>query len=166
MSPGHSLRQRPANLDIITNEGLPSDRKRVTRPLARPGETQTLAYIVIRGNNQPPQIFVPGQDAESDMPKEAIEFKKKRKREKPGASEEDAAYFLPSDDQALREAVTRLALLQAKNISRAWQEQQRDCAGLVLSAAPAESGHLLFRRPERVRLRRSPEETELPARRV
>lgn len=130
--PGGAIQHTLANLDIITNEGLPSEsRKRVTRPLARPGETQTLAYIVIRGNNQPPQIFVPGQDAESDMPKEVIEFKKKRKKQKPGASEEDAAYLVPSDDQALRAAVTRLALLQAKNISWAWQEQQRDCAGLI-----------------------------------
>lgn len=127
--PGGAIQHTLANLDIITDEGLPTEnRKRVTRPLARPGETQTLAYIVIRGNNQPPQIFVPGQDADADMPKEVKDYKKTFK---PKTEEENGAFLLPDDDQAVRQTVTRLALLQSRKISPAWHARQQDCAGLV-----------------------------------
>lgn len=127
--PGGAIQHTLANLDIITDEGLPTEsRKRVTRPLARPGETQTLAYVVIRGNKQPPLIFIPGQDAEADKPKEVKEY---QKTFKPKTSEDDSAYLLPEDDRAMRQAVTRLALLQARKISPAWQAGQQDCAGLI-----------------------------------
>lgn len=129
--PGGAVQHTLANLDIITDEGLPSEsRKRVRRPLARPGETQTLAYVVIRGNNQPPKIFVPGQDADSDMPMEVKQYKE-RGEPKPSDSDEDSACLHPLDEKALRESVTRLALLQAKKASRRWEEKQRDCSGLV-----------------------------------
>lgn len=76
--PGGAIRHTLANLDILTDEGLPTEsRRRVQSPLARPGETQTLAYIVIKGNNQPPKIFVPGQDAEAQMPPEVKEYKQR-----------------------------------------------------------------------------------------
>ena len=53
--PGSAIQHSLANLDVITDEGLPSEsRKRIRRPLARPGETQTLAYIVIRETISPP----------------------------------------------------------------------------------------------------------------
>ena len=49
--PGGAVQHTLANLDLVTDEGLPSEnRRRVRRPLARPGETQTLAYVVIQGN--------------------------------------------------------------------------------------------------------------------
>jgi uncharacterized protein len=129
--PGGAIQHTLANLDIITDEGLPAEsRKRVSRPLARPGETQTLAYVVIRGNNRPPQIFVPGWDADADMPPEVIEYKKKPKP-KSGDTGESAAYLLPGDDRAVRETVTRLALLQARKISPGWEGRQQDCSGLV-----------------------------------
>ncbi|MGA2227516.1 MAG: DUF2135 domain-containing protein, partial [Syntrophobacteraceae bacterium] len=45
--PGGAIRHTLANLDIISNEGLPNEsRKRIQSPLASPGETKTLAYVV------------------------------------------------------------------------------------------------------------------------
>ena len=127
--PGGAIQHTLANLDIITDEGLPSEnRRRVSRPLARPGETQTFAYVIIRGNNQPPQIFVPGQDAE--MPPEVKEYQLKPKPKSEG-EEEDLGYLQPFDDQSMRAAVTRLALLQARRLSPQWEGRQRDCSGLV-----------------------------------
>jgi len=129
--PGGAIQHTLANLDIITDEGLPTEsRKRVRKPLARPGETQTLAYIVVRGNNRAPKIFVPGEDADSDMPPEVKEYKQKGEP-KAHSEGDDSAFLHPSDEKALREAVTRLALLQAKRLSREWEERQRDCSGLV-----------------------------------
>ena len=76
--PGNAVQHTLANLDVITDEGLPTEsRKRIRKPLARPGETQTLAYVVIQGNNQPPKIFVPGQDPDADMPPEVRAYKQK-----------------------------------------------------------------------------------------
>ncbi len=129
--PGGAVQHTLANLDIITDEGLPTEnRRRVSRPLARPGETQTFAYILIKGNNQPPQIFVPGQDSEADMPAEVKAYKLKPKPKSEG-EEEDLSYLQPFDEEALREAVTRLALLQARRMSPQWEDKQRDCSGLV-----------------------------------
>jgi uncharacterized protein len=128
---GGAVRHTLANLDILTNEGLPNEsRKRVLRPLARPGETQTLAYIVIPGNNQPPRIFVPGQDPESDMPAEVKQYKQKGEP-KLIDMDDEYSYLQPQDEKALREAVTLLALQQARKISPEWHRDQRDCAGLV-----------------------------------
>ncbi len=128
--PGGAVQHTLANLDVISDEGLPAEsRKRVRSPLARPGETQTLAYIVVRGNNQPVRVFVPGQDPESDMPPEVAEYKKNEP--KLGADDEESAFLEPSDEDSLRKSVTRLALLQARKISPQWEEKQRDCAGLV-----------------------------------
>ncbi len=126
--PGEAVQHTLANLDIITNEGLPSEsRKRVRKPLARPGETQTFAYIVFRGNGQVPSIFIPGQDPESDMPEEVRAYKKQGEPKLEG----DFAYLSAVDEKALRDSVTRLALLQAKKTSPLWEDKQRDCAGLV-----------------------------------
>lgn len=127
--PGSAVQHTLANLDIITDEGLPTEnRRRIRKPLARPGETQTLAYIVIQGNHQPPKIFVPDQDSETDMPQEVREYKK---NEEPQPEQEDFTFIAPFDEKALRLAVTRLALYQAKKISPQWEKIQRDCAGLV-----------------------------------
>ncbi len=129
--PGGAVQHTLANLDIITDEGLPTEsRRRLRCPLARPGETQTLAYIVIRGNNLPPKIFAPGQDAEADMPPEVKEYKQKGEPKLEG-NEEDAAFLSPGDEKALRETVTRLALLQARKTSPQWERRQQDCSGLV-----------------------------------
>lgn len=126
--PGGAEQHTLANLDIITDEGLPSEsRKRVRKPLARPGETQTFAYIVIRGNGQAPAIFIPGQDLESDMPEEVRAYKKKGEPKLEG----EFTFFPAADEKSLRDSVTRLALLQAKKTSPLWEEKQRDCAGLV-----------------------------------
>ena len=129
--PGGAVQHTLANLDLITDEGLPTEsRRRLRCPLARPGETQTLAYIVIRGNNLPPKIFAPGQDAEADMPPEVKEYKQKGEPKLEG-NEEDAAFLSPGDEKALRETVTRLALLQARKTSPQWERRQQDCSGLV-----------------------------------
>jgi uncharacterized protein len=129
--PGGAVQHTLATLDIITDEGLASEsRRRISRPLARPGETQTLAYVVIRGNNQPPQIFVPGQDATSDMPPEVADYKQKLKTTAE-PDDQELGFLSPSDEKALREAVTRLALLQARKLSPRWEGGQRDCSGLV-----------------------------------
>ena len=160
--PGGAVQHTLANLDLILDEGLPTEtRRRVQKPLARPGETQTLAYVVIQGNRQPAKIYVPGQDAERDMPAEVKEYiKHEPKRE--GESGEDlgsldapaagvasapspagegwgeegqqnkpAAYLPVPDAVALRQVVTDIALLQARKPSPLWEPKQRDCAGLV-----------------------------------
>ncbi len=127
--PGNAVQHTLANLDVITDEGLPTEsRKRIRKPLARPGETQTLAYVVIQGNNLPPKIFVPDQDPEADMPPEVRAYKQKGE---PAKEQEEMSYIPPSDEKALRSSVTRLALFQAKKPSPRWEEAQRDCAGLV-----------------------------------
>lgn len=129
--PGGAVQHTLANLDIITDEGLATEsRKRVRKPLAKPDETQTLVYIIIRGNHQPPKFFVPGEDPDSEMPPELKEYKQKTEP-KLKIKEDGYSYLRPSDEKALRESVTRLALLQAKKISPQWEEKQRDCSGLV-----------------------------------
>jgi len=132
--PGGAVQHTVANLDIILDEGLPSEsRRRVQKPLARPGETKTLAYVVIQGNRQPAKIYVPGQDAERDMPQEVKEFiKHEPKREGEAEdSAEELGYLPPQDADALRQVVTDVALLQARKLSPLWEPKQRDCAGLV-----------------------------------
>lgn len=132
--PGGAVQHTLANLDIILDEGLPTEtRRRVQKPLARPGETQTLAYVVIQGNRQPAKIYVPGQDAEREMPAEVKEYirqgEPKREGEQGGGAE--TGYLLPPDETALRRSVTDVALLQAHRPSPLWEARQRDCAGLV-----------------------------------
>lgn len=130
--PGSAIQHSLANLDVITDEGLPSEsRKRIRRPLARPGETQTLAYIVIRGNNQPPGIFVPRQDPDSEMPPEVKAYKEKMEPRIKDSGNQDYSFLSPPDERAFRKSLTRLALLQAKKISHQWSEKERDCSGLV-----------------------------------
>ena len=132
--PGGAVQHTLANLDIILDEGLPTEtHRRVQKPLARPGETQTLAYVVMQGNRQPAKIFVPGQDAERDMPAEVKAYKlhePKREGEN-DAGEGDLGYLIPQDENALRQAVSNIALLQAQKLSPLWEPKQRDCAGLV-----------------------------------
>jgi uncharacterized protein len=132
--PGGAVQHTLANLDIILDEGLPNEsRRRVQKPLARPGETKTLAYVVIQGNRQPAKIYVPGQDAERDMPAEVREYiKHEPKREGEAEdSAEELGYLPPQDAEALRQVVTDIALLQARKLSPLWEPKQRDCAGLV-----------------------------------
>src|SRR5690606_35632055 len=107
-------------------------RRRVQKPLARPGETQTLAYVVFRGNRLPAKIYVPGQDSERDMPKEIKAYQRELEKQDKDAQEEDeTAYLNEPDEIALRQAVTQLALLQAQRLSPLWEPKQRDCAGLI-----------------------------------
>lgn len=132
--PGGAERHTLANLDIILDEGLPTEtRRRVQKPLARPGETQTLAYVVIQGNRRPPLVYVPGQDAERGMPPEVREYIRsgEPRREGEGGEDDSTGYLLPGDETSLRRAVTDLALLQARRPSPLWEPKQRDCAGLV-----------------------------------
>ncbi|ANE53790.1 DUF1175 family protein [Methylomonas sp. DH-1] len=130
--PGGAVQHTLANLDIILDEGLPSEsRRRVQKPLARPGETQTLAYVAIQGNRQPAKIYVPGQDAERDMPAEIREYIKQEPKREGEDSGEDLSYLPAADAEALRETVTNVALLQARKPSPLWEPKQRDCAGLV-----------------------------------
>ncbi|ATG88400.1 DUF1175 family protein [Methylomonas koyamae] len=130
--PGGAVQHTLANLDIILDEGLPTEsRRRVQKPLARPGETQTLAYVAIQGNRQPAKIYVPGQDAERDMPAEIREYIKQEPKREGEDSGEDLSYLPAADAEALRETVTNVALLQARKPSPLWEPKQRDCAGLV-----------------------------------
>ncbi|WP_246598823.1 DUF1175 family protein [Methylogaea oryzae] len=130
--PGGAVQHTVANLDLILDEGLPTEAKRrIQSPLARPGETRTLAYVVIQGNRQPPKIFVPGQDKDADMPAEVRQYKKDEpKREQEGDAEE-TGFLHPLDENALRRSVSYLALYQARKVSPLWEGRQRDCAGLV-----------------------------------
>lgn len=129
--PGGAVQHTLANLDIVLDEGLPTEnRRRVQKPLARPGETRTLAYVAIQGNRQPAKIYVPGQDAERDMPAEVKEYiRHEPKRE--GEDNDELSYLQPPDESALRQVATNIALLQARKLSPLWEPKQRDCAGLV-----------------------------------
>lgn len=132
--PGGAVQHTLANLDLVFDEGLPSEsRSRVQQPLARPGETRTLAYVVVRPNRLPPLVFIPGQDPESRMPQEVREFRKNvEPKIKSGAQDLDAMALLsPPDEAAMRAAVVQLALVQARRIAPLWEPAQRDCAGLV-----------------------------------
>jgi hypothetical protein len=130
--PGSAIQHSLTNLDIITDEGLSTEtRRRIMRPLARPGETQTLAYVVIRGNNRPPRIFVPRQDPETEMPPEVREYKKEMEPRIKKSGYDESTFLNPVDEKAFRESVTRLALLQARTPSSQWRETDRDCSGLV-----------------------------------
>lgn len=104
------------------------------KPLAMPGETQTLALITILPNRAPPKIFVPGQDPESLRPKDAPQPQASSYDEQEGAEatpSQSSPFLSPEDEGRLREAVTALALQQARNPSNAWDPGQRDCGGLV-----------------------------------
>ena len=126
--PGGAVQHTLGNLEIITNEGTPQEsRRRVQRPLARPGETATLAFVIMRGIAQSPVIYVPGQDSEATMPPEIAKY---RQEHPPSTGGEYAS--LPLNDKShLREAVVEVALAQAKAFSPLWEPSQRDCAGLV-----------------------------------
>ena len=134
--PGGAVQHTLSNLDVILNEGTPEEtRRRIRKPLARPDETQTLAYVVIRPNRSPAQMFIPGQDPESSKPDEVARYQRDveaRIREKKDTSdEEEMALLEPGDERAVRVATVNLALQQARSISPRWESKQRDCAGLV-----------------------------------
>ena len=141
--PGGAIRHTAANLDLVFDEGLPSEaRRRIRQPLARPNETRTLAYVVVRPNRLPPIIFVPGQDDEAKKPAEIAEYDAKLAeiKKQSGEGEENAdeeseeeteAFLSPTDEESMRLALTELALAQAKSPSPLWEPSQRDCAGLV-----------------------------------
>jgi uncharacterized protein YfaT (DUF1175 family)/uncharacterized protein YfaP (DUF2135 family) len=134
--PGGAVQHTLANLDVVLNEGTADEiRRRVRKPLARPDETQTLAYVVVRGNRLPAKVFVPGQDPDSQTPDEVREYRrtiepKIQKKQQQGDPDE-TVYLGPDDEQRLRTAVVRLALEQRRRPSPRWEPAQRDCAGLV-----------------------------------
>ena len=129
--PGGAEQHTLANLDVIIDEGLPSEvHRRVQKPLARPDETITLAYVVIRANHQAPVIFVPGADPEANVPPEVVRYRKEvepKINQKKNADE----YVQLDDEHSLRDSVTLLALAQSRRLSPAWIADQHDCAGLV-----------------------------------
>jgi hypothetical protein len=131
--PGGAIQHTLASLDIILDEGLPTEsHRRIQKPLARPGETRTLAYVLFSGNRQPAKIFVPGQDNGRDMPREIRDYiSHEPPREGEEQSSNETQYLPAQDESALREAVTDVALLQARRPSPFWEPKQRDCAGLV-----------------------------------
>jgi uncharacterized protein YfaT (DUF1175 family)/uncharacterized protein YfaP (DUF2135 family) len=131
--PGGAVQHTLANLDIVTNEGLPSEaRRRVRRPLARPGETQTLAYVVVRPNGLPVKVFVPGQDDPKEIPDEVVTYQREVEPRLKGKSGGDVVAFLPrNEERTVRSNIALVALSQARQASVRWQREQRDCAGLV-----------------------------------
>ncbi len=129
--PGGAIQHTLASLDIILDEGLPTEsHRRIQKPLARPGETRTLAYVLFSGNRQPAKIFVPGQDNDRDMPQEIRDYIS-HEPAREGEEQSSNGYLPAQDESALREAVTDVALLQARRPSPFWEPKQRDCAGLV-----------------------------------
>lgn len=131
--PGAAIQHTLASLDVVVNEGTPAEfHRRVQRPLARPDETQTLAYVVFRPNQLAPLIFVPGQDSPEAMPAEVAEYQKTIEPTiKKDHGSDDLAFFAPADEAAMRSAITGIALAQARRPSPLWEVAQRDCAGLV-----------------------------------
>jgi uncharacterized protein YfaT (DUF1175 family)/uncharacterized protein YfaP (DUF2135 family) len=169
--PGGAVQHTLANVDIVTNEGLPSEaRRRVRRPLARPGETQTLAYVVVRPNGLPVKVFVPDQDDPKDKPEEVSRYQRETEPKfKERAATGDIA-FLPNDDEhVVRDNVALVALAQAQRSSVRWQREQRDCAGLVrfaykeaVSPRTAEQVKEIFYRPVAFPALRYPTKLVLP----
>lgn len=133
--PGGAVQHTLANLDIILDEGLPTEsHRRIQVPLARPGETRTLAYVLFNGNRQPAKIFVPSQDNGRDMPaaiKDYILHEPPREGDGEDGADASPGYLIAEDEAALRQAVTHVALLQAQKLSPMWEPNQRDCAGLI-----------------------------------
>jgi uncharacterized protein YfaT (DUF1175 family)/uncharacterized protein YfaP (DUF2135 family) len=143
--PGGAVQHTLASLDLISDEGLPTEsRRRVKKPLARPGETQTLAYLVVRPNGLPTVIYVPGQDNPAEMPEEVKAYQREikpkiKKAEDSGgdvegdseSTGEEIALLPQSEEEAVRRSVVTVALSQARTPNPRWQPEQRDCAGLV-----------------------------------
>ena len=133
--PGGAVQHTLANLDIVVDEGMPQEfRKRVRKPLARPGETQTLAYVVVQPNGKPMKVFVPGQDDPNEMPLEVKEYQKNveaKITQQNEGGDEGYAYLPPREDKVVRDAVVKVALSQSKRANANWNPDQRDCAGLV-----------------------------------
>lgn len=126
--PGGASRHTLVTLDIIFDEGLPTEqRRKVRKPLTTGGETQVLAYVWVRGNKQSPEIFVVGQDSLDRLPKK----NKEEANNSAKGFKESLDYLSPSDEQSLRRAVAMLALQQGRKISPAWDKGQQDCAGLI-----------------------------------
>jgi uncharacterized protein YfaP (DUF2135 family) len=67
--PGGAVQHTLATLEVILNEGLPTEsRRKVEFPLARPGENQTLAYITIKPDGVPGSVYAPLEDPKSEAP--------------------------------------------------------------------------------------------------
>lgn len=76
--PEGAIQHTLGHLTIITNEGTSRQNKKdIYKPLARPGETVTLAYLIFKGNQQSPEIFVPDQDDPKKFPKIPSDLLKK-----------------------------------------------------------------------------------------
>ncbi len=132
--PGGAVQHTLANLDIILNEGTSAEmRRRIRRPLARPDETATLAYVVMKPNRAPAEVFVPGQDTEDLMPSEVERYRREVEPKIREAQKSSGGYALlsPQDEQAMRQSVVSLALSQRTRRSPQWEPAQHDCAGLV-----------------------------------
>ena len=133
--PGGAMQHTLATLEVILNEGTPHEvRRRIQKPLARPDETQTLAYLVIRPHRAPAAVFVPGQDPPAQKPAEVAAYQQTVEPEifkKKSADDGEYVFLQPADEYAMRRSVVNLALSQARRLSPRWEPAQRDCAGLV-----------------------------------
>jgi len=113
--PGGAVQHTLANLSIILNEGSPTEiQKNIKKPLARPGETVTLAYIIVKGNNIPPEIYVPGRDPKEKSPLIPDELKQKWKGSEEGGAEEDINSQIETQDPPLEGALFLPSLLDEK----------------------------------------------------
>ncbi len=129
--PGGAIQHTLASLEVVTDEGTPREaHRRIRKPLARPGETATLAYVYIRGDGKAPQFFVPGQDTDSGMP-EAVRNYIREHPSHANQSEDTYARLSPEDNASFRESVAEVALAQQNSMNPRWNPSQRDCAGLV-----------------------------------
>ncbi len=69
--PGGAMQHTLAKLEVILDEGLATEKRRtIDFPLARPGENQVMAYVVIREGNLTSVIFAPLEDPEVSAPPE------------------------------------------------------------------------------------------------
>jgi uncharacterized protein YfaT (DUF1175 family)/uncharacterized protein YfaP (DUF2135 family) len=158
--PGGSRQHTLATLDVVLDEGLPTEqRKKIRKPLATGGESKELAYIWVRGNKETPEILIPGQDSLERLPKETPKPTPTQHTGSLGGSmdsneaEDSMSGFLsPFDEANFRRAVASLALQQSQKISPAWDPNQRDCSGLIRFAyreairerSPEQRAHLFL----------------------
>ncbi|WGL61148.1 DUF2135 domain-containing protein [Pigmentibacter sp. JX0631] len=102
--PGGAVQHTLGRLTVITNEGMPNQLKKdIEKPLAKPGETVTLAYVVFKGNNQQPEIIVPaknGKNSKLEISKEILDkWKSSNDYKSDDSNNEDYNIHLSSSEE-------------------------------------------------------------------
>ncbi len=118
--PGGAVQHTLGRLTVIVNEGTANEiKKDIEKPLAKPGETATIAYIVFKGNNQQPEIILPNKNKnkkEFEIPKEILEkWKKNNENTQTPTNTEDNNIQLEFSENQIN---SNLGFYDSKNIKK------------------------------------------------